>query len=244
MDGRIWVESKEGVGSAFHFTAHLSQIVTDHQTPAPMPLEALRDVHVLIVDDNNTNRRILEEMLNQWQMSTESVDSGAAALGALRQAGASGRPFGLLLLDGHMPGMDGFTLAEKVKGDPTLAEVEIILLPSAGQRGDANRCRELGISTYLIKPVIDAELLEAIRTTLSDTQVETEPVEAPPLITRSGLRENRKPLRVLLVEDTFVNQRLATAILEKNGHNVTIANNGRQALDLLDQQSFGPGPSP
>jgi signal transduction histidine kinase/CheY-like chemotaxis protein/HPt (histidine-containing phosphotransfer) domain-containing protein len=238
MDGRIWVESKEGVGSIFHFTAHLSQIVTDHQTPAPMPLEALRDVHVLIVDDNNTNRRILEEMLNQWQMSTESVDSGAAALGALRQAGASGRPFGLLLLDGHMPGMDGFTLAEKVKGDPTLAEVEIILLPSAGQRGDANRCRELGISTYLIKPVIDAELLEAIRTTLSDTQVEIEPVEAPPLITRHSLRENRNPLRVLLVEDTFVNQRLATAILEKNGHNVTIANNGRQALDLLDQQSF------
>ena len=237
MQGRIWVESNVGRGSNFHFTARLERAGEERAASAPVPVEELCQARVLIVDDNATNRRILEEILAQWKMPTESVDSGDAALGTLRQAGAAGRPFALILLDGHMPGMDGFALAQKVKQDPNLADVEIILLPSAGQRGDANRCRELGISTYLIKPAVHAELLEAIRTTLGGgTDVAEE--EAVSLITRHSLRESRQPLRILLVEDTFVNQRLATAILEKHGHGVTLANNGRQALERLDQQTF------
>ena len=236
MGGRIWVQSAADEGSTFHITVRLGQASGQDPLPTPAGIALVRTSRALIVDDNTTNRLILEEMLTAWQMPAASVDSGPAALDALRRAAVEGQPFTLMLLDGHMPEMDGLTVAAEVKSDPLLAATEIIFLPSAGQKGDAERCRELGISTYLIKPVFHSELLAAVLTVLGGVHAPDQ--TSKPLITRHSLRENQQGLRILLVEDTYANQRLATAILEKLGHAVTVAADGRQALSTLQQETF------
>jgi CheY-like chemotaxis protein/HPt (histidine-containing phosphotransfer) domain-containing protein len=189
-----------------------------------------------VVDDNATNRKIFKELLTSRQMRPHAVGSGAEALAALGTAAESGEPFELMLLDCMMPEMDGFEVAEKVREDPNLTDTSTLLLPSAGKSGDAARCRELGISTYLVKPVMHTELFEAIARTLRGQAMADE--DAPDLITRHTMREDRGSLRILLVEDTVANQRLTTAILEKHGHAVQIANNGLEALEALAQDAF------
>jgi len=155
-------------------------------------------------------------------------------LEALERAASAGTPFPLVLLDAQMPGMDGFALAERIKQNPKLAGATIMMLTSAGQRGDGARCRELGIAVYLIKPIRQSEMLEAILSALGKSLGK----ERPTVITRHTLRENRRKLQILLAEDNAVNQQLAIRLLEKRGHTVTPAVNGSEALALLKTSQF------
>jgi len=235
MGGRIWVESKAGEGTTFHFVARFG-LNQDHVArPVPVNLSSVAGLPVLIVDDNATNRRILEEIFSQWQMRPTTVDGGIAALAALEQAERNSQLFSLMILDVHMPEMDGFALAEKIRQRPRLVETRIILLTSTGQQGDGSRCRDLGISAYLPKPIKQSELLQAVLTVLGEARSKQPLVS---VVTRHSLRETRGPLEVLLVEDNLVNQKLAVRLLEKQGHSVTVAGNGREALAALDRQTF------
>jgi signal transduction histidine kinase/DNA-binding response OmpR family regulator len=234
MEGRIWVESELGKGSTFHFL--LSLAVQEHPTLRPSPINPakLRDLHALIVDDNFTNRRVLHGMLSRWGMKPTAVDGGRAALQAIEVAKNAGYPFPLILLDGQMPEMDGFTLAEQIHKDPALVNATIMMLTSAGHLGDAARCRELGISAYLVKPIRQGELLDAICQLLDKT-----PQKQPaPLLTRHTLREEKNRIRILLAEDNAVNQTLAVRILEKRGYSVIPVPDGQAALEAFQTGSF------
>jgi two-component system sensor histidine kinase/response regulator len=236
MHGRIWVESEMNEGSRFHFTAHFGLQKVPASAVAPKDLAILREMRVLIVDDNEANRQILLKILSRWHTKPIAVESGAKALTVLREGQGLGRNFSLILLDAQMPEMDGFVVAETIKRNPEWGVATIMMLSSAGQRGDAKRCRELGIAAYLTKPVQQAELLDAVLTALGAAPVSTS--ITPPLITRHSLRENKHHLRILLVEDNAVNELLADRLLEKRGHEVTIARNGKEALATIEKQSF------
>jgi PAS domain S-box-containing protein len=233
MNGRIWVESKPGKGSTFHFTAvfSLQKKLSIEISSGPTTLHGLR---VLVVDDNETNRLILEEMLNNWQMNPTTLDSGQKALVEMDRAAAAGEPYDLALLDGMMPQMDGFTLAQKIRQSPELSETKLIILSSAGRLEGKERCRRLGIDYCLMKPVKQSELLDSIVTALSVATADTAPqhtavIEPPASVTS---------LRILLAEDGLVNQKVAMNLLEQRGHKVTVANNGSEALDLFDSEPF------
>ena len=235
MGGRIWLESELGQGSMFHFTANFELLQAPLERQEHKPEVTLVGIPVLVVDDNPTNRRILEATLLQWGMKPILAESGLTALAALRQAKEAGNKTLLLLLDAQMPQMDGFTLAEKIAQDPELPKATVMMLTSGGQRGDAARCRELGISAYLTKPVRQWELREAIASVLGMNQQES---ERATLLTRHTLRETRRRLRVLLAEDSAINRELAVRILSKRGHTVVVASNGKQAVAALETQTF------
>ena len=230
MGGRLWLESEPGRGSVFHFTA---SVAPAKALPAAAPLNTvvLQDRLVLIVDDNATNRRVLEDMLRAWRMVPVLAGSVPEALAVVRAAKESGRPFDLVLADVQMPSADGFSLAEAIASDPALSGPRIVMLTSAGQPGDAARCRDLGVAGYLTKPINRSELRDALVQALSAQPAET---SRPPLVTRHSLREARPSRRILLVEDNRVNQLVARRLLEKSGHAVTVANNGREALTILE----------
>jgi PAS domain S-box-containing protein len=232
MGGRIWVESRAGQGSTFHFTATF-----EVQSPTVLPPDSLglqlTDLPVLIVDDNETNRRILEEVLTNWHMHPVAADGSATALAALEKSIAENHPFKIILLDAHMPMMDGFGLAERIKQDPRWREVKLIMLTSAGQPEDVSRCQTLGISAYLTKPVKQSELFDVIVSVLSPRE---QPSAGPQ--SRSGSRSTRPRLNVLLAEDNAVNQLLASRILEILGHQVTVVSNGREALSAAKAGRF------
>jgi signal transduction histidine kinase/DNA-binding response OmpR family regulator len=227
MGGRIRVESTVGKGSAFHFTAlfRLQRGPVVRRVPErPENLEGLR---VLVVEDSATNRRILGEMLAGWRMRPTTADSGETALGLMR---AAEEPFRLFLLDANMPVMDGFETARRLRAQPGYCGSPVIILASSGQRGDAARCREMGISAYLTKPVKQSSLLNAVITVLGKTEPEG---ERAPLVTRHTLREITRPLHILLAEDNAVNSRICVVMLEKRGHTVAVARNGREAVAAL-----------
>ena len=235
MNGRIWVESEEGAGSTFHFTVSLGIQQKAAQPPVPIDLQQLRDFRVLIVDDNFTNRRILLTMLTSLGMDTTAAEGSRAAILAIENSKGTQCPFGLILLDCQMPEMDGFAMAERIQKDPDLGPVAILMLTSAGQMGDAARCRELGIRGYLVKPFHQAELLQAIRGILNKEASQEKNI---PLVTRHTLQEDRRRARVLLAEDNMVNQTLAVRLLQKRGYAVTVAGDGRAAVEAFETGQF------
>jgi PAS domain S-box-containing protein len=232
LGGRIWVESEPSRGSAFNFTVRFG---IQAAPPAAVGLHAtLIGLRVLVVDDELTNRRLLEEVLKSWKMRATSVVGAREAFRTLRRARRAGNPFRLALLDAHLPDKDGFQVAEEIRNDRDLRGTVLMILSSAGRRGDATRCKELGVAAYLTKPIQPSDLFDAIMQVIGARALEG----AAPLVTRHTLREGRTGRRILLVEDNPVNQAVAVRLLQKHGHEVTVAANGRDALDLLEKESF------
>jgi len=235
MGGTLWLDSEPGRGSCFHFTANFAAATEWKQSDASE--SSLAGMPVLVVDDNAVNRRILVDLLSHWGLRPISVAGGIEAMDVLRQASARGDPFTLVLTDCHMPHIDGFELARRIKSSPQLAQAWVIMLSSGAQIEDARRCRELGIRLHVTKPVRRAELKTAIlraiaRWTPSDAG------SATPQPTVAAEPRSNSAMHILLAEDNVVNQRLAVRILEKEGHAVVVATSGVEALKALEQHDF------
>jgi signal transduction histidine kinase/DNA-binding response OmpR family regulator/HPt (histidine-containing phosphotransfer) domain-containing protein len=236
MGGRIWVRSEVGKGSTFSVTLRFGVQQGASAVPLPANLVELRDLPVLVVDDNVTSRQILNEILISWQMKPALAGSGPEALAALERAAAGGEPFALVLSDVSMPGMDGFTLAERIRRDPRHARTEIVLLTSAAAGRVADRCRALGVAAHLVKPVKQSSLLDAILTLFGKRAAPES--RRSPVRSLSPSREAKRCLRLLLAEDNDVNQLMAIHLLEKWGHQVVVAGTGREALAALESEAF------
>ena len=242
MGGRIWVESDVGHGSTFHFVVRLGCGAATSAPGLPVVPEFLQQLAVLVVDDNATNRRILKEILRNWRMNPIVVECGSQALAAMQQAAAAGTPFRLVLLDAHMPDMDGYTVAAQIRQRPELANPTLIVITSGGLPGDADRYRNLGISVCLLKPLKRSDLLHALVSACSahpPIELATGLLTHPGASARSSGRTHpTQRLRVLLAEDNVVNGRLATRILEKRGHTVVSVSDGLQAISALENDPF------
>jgi CheY-like chemotaxis protein len=234
MEGELTVTSEVGRGSEFSFTLPFG-VEASGAASAPGRTASLGGRRLLVVDDNETNRRILRDMLGAEGVAVHEAHRADAGLEALRRAATAGAPFDLAILDAQMPDQDGFELAAAVRGDAQLARTRLLILTSAGQRGDGERCRQLGIQAYLTKPIARADLIEAVGTVLAETPSAGGGAD---LVTRHSIAESRHSLRILLAEDNVVNQQVATAMLLKRGHQVDVVSNGREALDAVGAEHY------
>jgi signal transduction histidine kinase/CheY-like chemotaxis protein len=235
MGGRLWVESETGAGSTFHFTVALDVAAA----PEAQPAEA-RPPHldVLIVDDNDVNRRILAEQVRRWGMTATAVADGRAALELLTAAALTRRPFELMLLDANMPDMDGFEVAAEVARRPELGRATIMMLSSSGEHVDQPRAAELGIAAYLTKPVYAADLLAAIERAIGSKPSAARPAAATSRGGGLAMSAEGRRARILLVEDNVVNQRVAAGLLTRRGHDVTVVPDGQEAVSRLEKETF------
>jgi signal transduction histidine kinase/CheY-like chemotaxis protein len=240
MGGRLWVESVPDQGSTFHFQAHFAAAAPLEATPPPnhlasgaaAALESLRGLRVLIVDDNATNRRILQTTLATWEMEVTAATSASEAVEAVRSAAAANQPISLVLLDLMMPDADGIDAATAIRALPNVPQPRMILLSSVGAGGEAERARSVGISQHLTKPVSRGELADALLETLETHLPEAEVLPSP------ANSQALRALNVLVAEDNPVNQRLILTILRQAGHTVTLAQNGQEAVDAVREQAF------
>jgi PAS domain S-box-containing protein len=235
MGGEIGVESELGHGSTFHFTVILP-IASNGKAAAPLEsFETIRDMPVLVVDDNSTHLAILDEMLRNWGFKPTLAENGPQALGLLKSAE---RPFRFALIDAHMPGMDGFQLIERIiqstSGGEGVSTAVILMLASGDRPGDIRRCRELGVAECLLKPIKQSELFDAIGDVLGAKALEVEDAAALP----PAHAGEWGPLQILLAEDSLVNQKLAVGLLTRQGHEVTVVGNGRAAIEAWENDGF------
>ncbi len=235
MGGRISLESKVGRGSTFKIVLPFRLQKEPHVVP-PQVERSLAGIRVLIVDDTSINRQLFQEMLKKWDMQTETATNGPEALKILASAYGEGKPYQLMLLDKFMPDMDGFHTAEKIKGEAFADKMKILMITSAGARGDGLLCRKLDIAGYLIKPVKQSELYSAIISVLRQKEIPSS--KKTPLVTRHSLQERRRRLDILLVEDNPINRELIMALLSKRGEAVTEAEDGIQALKALEKHVY------
>lgn len=233
MGGKIWVDSQLGEGSTFHFTARFERVPEEEVPRVPQNMSALNDLKILIVDDNATNRRILEEMCLNWRMHPVAVSSAAEAMQVLNEAAARNEEFDLVITDASMPDVDGFTLAESITQADNLNSTIVMMLSSVDRQIGIQQCEQLGIRSYLTKPVKQSDLLDAIASVLDlsvtyEDNVTIAPQRFPQI----------RPLRILLAEDSLANRKLALGLLSRWGHQLTVATTGREAIDALGKETF------
>ncbi|MBF0475832.1 MAG: response regulator [Deltaproteobacteria bacterium] len=234
MGGDIWIESESGQGSRFHFTITFG-LQEDTVMPDVVPRSrGVENLPILIVDDHATTRHALEEILRGWKMKPVPASGGPEALNLLVQAELSGTSFPLSIIDVHMPGMDGFSLVEKAREQGRVTPAVIMLLTQAGYLDETERCRQLGVAAYLRKPVRPSALYDALMAALGRPA----PIIEPASIEPRPSSKTKKPLRILLVEDNPVNQKLGLVMLNKRNHSVVVAENGRKALTAVAQGRF------
>ncbi|WP_218934733.1 hybrid sensor histidine kinase/response regulator [Rosistilla ulvae] len=256
MNGRIWADSQKGSGTTFHFTSRFA-ISTTKLRSLPN-IEALSGLRVLVVDDNQTNRFILDEILKGWRLNPICVDSGPTALTEMRRASDAGEPFPLALIDCMMPEMDGFELAQIIRGEARFNACHLVMISSAAGQGDHAKCRETGIARYMTKPVIQSQLVATILDLMVDHSPDIQSAdEATGQMNSDGAENSRiagmdapdrdgaveaveptRPLKILLVEDGIVNQKVALAMLKKGRHRIVLAQDGQEAVDAFRREPF------
>jgi signal transduction histidine kinase/CheY-like chemotaxis protein len=230
MGGEIDLKSMPGEGTTITFNAYF-ELSPRSQSAPPITSEVdLQGIPTLIIDDNATNRRILSELTGQWKMKPHTCDSGESGLAELSRAASEGTPYRLLLLDEHMPGMDGIEVLERIWRNPALESVVIMMLTSSDQIESAALCRKMGVETYLIKPISSSDLLGSIRLAIG--------APMPASTVTPAAEVSGSSLRILLAEDNLVNQKVAMGMLGKMGHKVTLAKNGLEALEQWRQSNF------
>lgn len=234
MGGEIQLESQVGIGSTFSFSVWFGRGQPQSTPGARFPTDLVRNVEVMIVDDNATNRRILEEMVRSWKMKPLMEPSAASAIKHLQLRANAGNPIPLLLTDVHMPDMDGLAMVEELRRISSYADLPVIVLSSGDRGTEADRCERLGVAAHLMKPVKQSELLTAIENSLSagERTALLQPIKA------DGATPQIAPLRILLAEDGLTNQKLAVALLTRWGHQVEVAENGQEAVHAYERENF------
>jgi signal transduction histidine kinase/DNA-binding response OmpR family regulator/HPt (histidine-containing phosphotransfer) domain-containing protein len=240
MDGHIGVHSELGHGSTFWFTAQLEKQAADARAPERFSRD-LSNLHVLVVDDNATNRQILTRQIVSWNIKTGSAASGDEALAMLRSAAAEGTPYDVALLDVQMPGMDGWALARAIKADQTIVGTRLIVLTSLGQSLKAGELNEIGVDAYVSKPVKQSRLFDCLVNAIGQTTAEkmiAKPADAASVPTASEPNRQVEKVRILLAEDNIINQRVALGQLRNLGYRANAVSNGLEVLQALAQISY------